>query len=363
MIYLYDPDINSEDIKNVNRALNKKWLSGNSPIVKEFENKLADFLGVKYVSTCSSGTAGLHLALLGLGIKAEDEVIMPSLSYIATANSVKYVGAKPVFVDVDYQTWQLDPYKIEAKINSKTKAIMPVHLYGGVPNLNEISKIAKKFNLKIIHDSAEALGSKFDSKYSTNFKDASVISFFPNKIMTTGEGGAVITNNKSIYNLVEKLKSQGLKDSTEYLHSHVGYNYRMPALSAALGVSQIKRINKNIKLKERIFNNYKKELEPLGFIFQKFDTKVTSSYWLISMLTPENISKKNFKQHLFENKIETRNIFYPLHKQPQYLSNIVNETLSSSERISKYGLSLPSSPTLTDNEFEKIIKTIKNYFQ
>ena len=189
MIYLYDPDINSEDIKNVNRALNKKWLSGNSPIVKEFENKLADFLGVKYVSTCSSGTSGLHLALLELGIKAEDEVIMPSLSYIATANSVKYVGAKPVFVDVDYQTWQLDPYKIEAKINSKTKAIMPVHLYGGVPNLNEISKIAKKFNLKIIHDSAEALGSKFDSKYSTNFKDASVISFFPNKIMTTGEGG------------------------------------------------------------------------------------------------------------------------------------------------------------------------------
>ena len=150
MIYLYDPDINTEDIKNVNRALNKKWLSGNSPIIKEFENKLADFLGVKYVSTCSSGTAGLHLALLGLGIKAEDEVIMPSLSYIATANSVKYVGAKPVFVDVDYQTWQLDPYKIEAKINSKTKAIMPVHLYGGVPNLNEISKIAKKFNLKIV---------------------------------------------------------------------------------------------------------------------------------------------------------------------------------------------------------------------
>ena len=151
----------------------------------------------------------MHLALLGLGIKAEDEVIMPSLSYIATANSVKYVGAKPVFVDVDYQTWQIDPYKIEAKINSKTKAIMPVHLYGGVPNLNEISKIAKKFNLKIIHDSAEA-GSKFDSKYSTNFKDASVISFFPNKIMTTGEGGALCTNNKSIYEMSEKLKSQGL---------------------------------------------------------------------------------------------------------------------------------------------------------
>ena len=361
MIYLYDPEITKEDIRNVNKALNKKWLSGNSPIVKEFEEKLARYLGVKYVSSCSSGTAGLHLALLGLDIKSEDEVIMPSLSYIATANSVKYVGAKPVFVDVNHDTWQLDTSKIEEKITEKTKAIMPVHLYGGVPDLNKISKIAKKYNLRVIHDAAEALGSKFNNKNSTNFKDVSVVSFFPNKIMTTGEGGAVITNNKKIYSLVENLKSQGLKDNTEYLHSHIGFNYRMNALSSALGISQIKRIKKNISLKEDLYKNYKKELEPLGFQFQKFENKSTSSFWLISVLVPKNISKNNLKQHLYKNTIETRNIFYPLHKQPPYISKFNTHELNISEKISKYGLSLPSSPTLKESEFNKIIKTIKNF--
>jgi perosamine synthetase len=361
MIYLYNPEVTKEDIRSVNKALSKKWLSGNSPIIKEFEEKLAHFLDVKYVSTCSSGTAGLHLALLGLDIKDGDEVIMPSLSYIATANSVTYVGAKPVFVDVDERTWQLDTSKIEREITKKTKAIMPVHLYGGVPNLNEISKIANKYNLKIVHDSAEGLGSKFKNTHATNFKDISVVSFFPNKIMTTGEGGAVITNNKKVYKLIEKLKSQGLKNKTEYLHSHIGYNYRMNALSASLGASQINRINKNIQLKKKLYTDYKRELEPLGFTFQEFEDKSTSSYWLISALIPKNISKKNFKKFLYENKIETRNIFYPLHKQPPYINNDQNGFLESSEKISKFGLSLPSSPTLTEPEFKKIIKTIKNY--
>ena len=361
MIYLYDPEITNEDIQSVNNALKNKWLSGNSPVVKEFENKLASYLDVKYVSSCSSGTSGLHLALLGLDIKSGDEVIMPSLSYIATANSVKYIGAKPVFVDVNYRTWQIDPIKIESAITKKTKAIMPVHLYGGVPNINEINKIARAYNLKVIHDSAEALGSKYNNKFSTNYHDVSVLSFFPNKIMTTGEGGAVVTNSKKIYSIVENLKSQGLKNNREYFHSHIGYNYRITALAAAIGIPQIKRISKNINLKKEIFNNYKLELEPLGFQFQEFENNSNSSYWLTSILVPNQISKINLKKFLTKNKIETRNVFYPLHKQPPYINNKNNQIFRNSEHISNLGLCLPSSPTLTKLEFDKIVKTIKNF--
>ena len=361
MIYLYDPEITSKDISNVTSALKKKWLSGNTPVVKEFENKLAKYLGVKYVSSCSSGTSALHLALLASSIREGDEVIMPTLSYIATANAVKYVGAKPVFVDVDSRTWQINPEEIEKNISKKTKAIMPVHLYGGVPDLESISKIAIRYKLKVVHDAAEALGSKYKNKFSTNFKDISIISFFPNKIMTTGEGGAVISNNKKDYQLIENLKSQGLKGSVEYFHSHVGFNYRLNSLSAALGLSQIDRIEKNIKAKKILFEKYKKALEPIGFIFQNFEKNSNSSYWLVPTLVPQNVSRDKLKNHLFKNNIETRNIFYPLHKQIPYLNNSAKLSFEISESISHKGLCLPSSPSLKDEEFNKIIKSIKNY--
>ena len=361
MIYLYDPEITNKDISNVNKALMKKWLSGNTPVVKEFEKKLADYLGVKYVSSCSSGTTALHLALLASSIGEGDEVILPTLSYIATANAVRYVGANPVFVDVDSSTWQINVSEIEKKISKKTKAIMPVHLYGGVPDLESIAKIANCYKLKIIHDSAEALGSKYKNKFSTNFKDISILSFFPNKIMTTGEGGAVVTNNKKDYQLIENLKSQGLKGNIDYIHSQIGYNYRLNSLSAALGLSQIDRIEKNIKLKKILFERYKKSLEPLGFKFQNFDKNSKSSYWLVSTLVPENISRDKLKDYLYKNNIETRNIFYPLHEQSPYKNSFKNERYEISETISKKGICLPSSPNLKNEEFNKIIKSIKNY--
>ena len=361
MIYLYDPEITRKDISNVNKALNKKWLSGNTPVVKEFEKKLAGYLGVKYVSSCSSGTSALHLALLANSVGEGDEVIMPTLSYIATANAVKYVGANPVFVDVDINTWQINTSEIEKNITKKTKAIMPVHLYGGVPDLESISKIANSYKLKVIHDTAEALGSKYKNKFSTNFKDISILSFFPNKIMTTGEGGAVITNNKKEFQLIEKLKSQGLRGDVDYIHSQIGYNYRLNSLSAALGLSQIDRIEKNIKSKKILFEKYRSALEPLGFIFQNFEKNTNSSYWLVSTLVPKNISRDKLKTFLYKNNIETRNIFFPLHKQIPYKINNSNQKYEISESISNKGLCLPSSPNLTDKEFNKIIKSIKNY--
>lgn len=361
MIKVYQPKITNEDITYVTDTLKKGWLSGNTPIIKEFEEALSNYLGVKYVSSCSSGTAALHLSLLGLGIGPGDEVIMPSLSYIATANAVSYVGAIPVFIDVDSSTWQMDPQLIERKITKNTKAIMPVHLYGGVPDLTSIQKIANKYTLKIVHDSAEALGSKFDNKYSTNFKDVSILSFFPNKVITTGEGGAVCTNNKNLYETIEKFKSQSLKGSVEYLHSDIGYNYRMSSMSASLGFPQIKRIDDYVSKKRKLYEEYKSELEPIGFEFQNFNSESESSYWLIATKVPKNMSRNNLKKHLFSNQVETRNIFIPLHLQPPYKHLLNSDSFKSSVDISRRGICLPSSPDLSKKEFKLVINTIKNY--
>ena len=361
MIKLYDPDINNLDIESVVKSLKSRDLSGNTETVKTFENKLSKFLGIKYVSSCSSGTAALHLALLCTGIKQNDEVIMPNLSYIATANAVTYVGGVPVFVDVDLETWQIDVNKIEMHITKNTKAIMPVHLYGAVPELDKINRLAKKYNLKVIHDSAEALGSKYKNKYSTNFRNVSILSFFPNKIITTGEGGALCTNDKSIYEMSENLKSQGLQGKKEYFHSQIGYNYRMPAMSAALGIPQIDRIEKNIKKKKQLFGQYREELEPIGFKFQKINKVSSSSYWLIAALMPEGISRNGLKKHLYNKNIETRNIFIPLSKQLPYKDLTKKNNFSNSDYISSNGICLPSSPNLSSKDFDHIIKTIKRF--
>ena len=359
MIKLYDPDIKNSDIESVIKSLKRKDFSGNTKTVKTFEKELSKFLGIKYVSSCSSGTAALHLALLSTGIKRNDEVIMPNLSYIATANAVTYVGGIPVFIDVDIKTWQIDVDKIEMNITKKTKAIMPVHLYGMVPELDKINLLAKKYNLKVIHDSAEALGSKFNNRYSTNFRNVSILSFFPNKIITTGEGGALCTNDKSIYEMSEKLKSQGLQGKKEYFHSDIGYNYRMPAMSAALGIPQISRIEKNIEKKKKLYDKYKHALEAEGFIFQNLSINSNSSYWLIPCLVPERISRNAFKNYLYKNGIETRNVFIPLNKQLPYKHLYKKVEFPNSNLISSRGICLPSSPNLSNNDFQHIIKTIK----
>jgi len=361
MIKLYDPDIKNSDIESVLQSLKNKDLSGNTETVKTFENKLSKFLGIKYVSSCSSGTAALHLALLCTGIKKNDEVIMPNLSYIATANAVTYVGGVPVFVDIDPETWQIDVDKIEMCITKNTKAIMPVHLYGVVPELDRINRLAKKYNLKVIHDSAEALGSKYNKKYSTNFRNVSILSFFPNKIITTGEGGALCTNDKSIYEMSEKLKSQGLQGKKEYFHSDIGYNYRMSAMSAALGTPQIDRIERNIEKKKKLFDKYKFALEPSGFKFQDLSINSNSSYWLIACLVPEKISRNALKNYLYKNGIETRNVFIPLNEQLPYKHFYKKGVFPNSNLISSRGICLPSSPSLSNNDFQHIIKTIKGF--
>ncbi len=360
MIKLYEPKIYREDIELVNKTLEEGWVSGNSPIVKDFENKLKEFNEAKFCLVTSSGTAALHLALLACDLQKGDEVIMPSLSYIATANSVSYFGGKPVFVDVNMNDFQIDSSKIEEKISDKTKAIMPVHLYGGVPNLENIEKIASKYKLKIVHDSAEALGSIYKNKHSVSYKDVGVLSFFPNKVITTGEGGAIITNNETIYKKALKFRSQGLVENTDYVHDVIGYNYRISALSAALGYNQVDKVKKHVNIKTSIYKFYIDELKNYGIEFQSHNDDVVSSYWLTVALFPEKVIIDDLKKFLISNDIETRRIFYPLHLQKPYLSS-KSENHKNSENIYKSGLCLPTYPDLSEKDLSYIVEKIKEF--
>lgn len=357
MIKLYEPKIYQEDIDLINKTLNENWISGNSPIVADFEDKLKEFCKVKYCLSTSSGTTALHLAMLACNIEKDDEVLVPTLSYIASANSVSYVQGKPVFIDVDRNTFQIDTNGIEKSITEKTKAILPVHLYGGVPDLNRILSIAKKYNLKIIHDSAEALGTLYEGEHSVSFSDVGILSFFPNKIITTGEGGAILTNNEEIYNKALKFRSQGLISNTDYIHDKIGYNYRMTALSAALGFNQIDKIWKHIELKANINNFYKNHLSTYGVKFQENIENSLNSNWLTVGIFEKKIDIKSLQIFLKKSKIETRRVFLPLHLQEPYKNNPL-EYFENAEYLHNSGLCLPSYPYLEEKKIEYIIEKI-----
>lgn len=361
MIKLYEPKLYKEDIELVNKTLKDGWISGNSPIVEEFENKLKNFSGSKYCLATSSGTTALHLSLLAANLNKNDEVIMPSLSYIATANAVSYFGGKPVFVDVNINDFQIDVSLIEEKITKRTKAILPVHLYGGIPDIQSINNLARKYNLKIIHDAAEALGSEYKNKQSVSLRDVAIVSFFPNKIITTGEGGALLTNNQKIYNASKLLRSQGLKKGTDYVHDIVGYNYRITAMSAALGINQIDRILQHRDIKTEIFNKYKNELGEFEVGFQSSKKNILHSYWLTVCIFKNNVNISKLQKYLYKNNIETRRVFLPIPNQKPYLD--YENSFKNSLSVYNSGICLPSYPGLKKSDQNYIIQKIIEFIK
>lgn len=360
MINVYQPDINSSDKKYVLSALNNSNLSGAAPEVQEFENKFASKFNFKYCLAVNNGTAALHLGLMALGVQKTDEVIIPSLTFIATANAISYIGAKPIIVDINPNTFQISIEEIEKNITKKTKAIVPVHLYGNCPNISEINKLARKYNLLILHDAAEALGTEYKGKSSGSYKDASIYSFYPNKLITTGEGGMLVTSNKSVYELAKKIRSQGVKkNSDEYIHDTLGYNYRMNSLSASMGRSQLDRVDNLLNRKKEIFIRYKQILEPFGIEFIKTEKNVTNSYWLIVIIFRNHkINIDALREYLYSNNIETKKIFYPIENQKIYEKNKKNK---NSQDVYRRSLCLPSSPDLENDQVDFISKKIINF--
>ncbi|MCW8803219.1 MAG: DegT/DnrJ/EryC1/StrS aminotransferase family protein [Ignavibacteriaceae bacterium] len=356
---VYQPSLKGNEKKYVDDCLDSTWISSKGKYIKLFEDRFSEFVNVKYSVAVSNGTVALHLALLALGIVAGDEVIVPTFTYIASVNAIKYVNAKPIFIDSNPQTWQINPSKIREKISHRTKAIMAVHIYGHPCDMKEIKKIAEEYNLYIIEDCAEAIGSYYNNKHAGNFGEISTFSFFGNKTITTGEGGMVCTNDKNLHDLVVRLKGQGLAAGREYFHDIIGYNYRMTNICAAIGFAQLERISEILNEKERIISEYKKALKNLPVNIHQEVGNVKHSYWMFTILASSEKEKIELRSYLAENGIETRPAFHPIHTMPMYIDG---NSYQVAEDLGKRGINLPSYPDLSNEDIEFIASKIASYY-
>ena len=359
---VYEPFLGFKEKKYVNDCLKTNWISSRGIYIEKFERKFREFIKLKYAISCVNGTAALHLALLSLDIKNGDEVIVPTFTYVATVNSIKYVGAKPIFVDSKIDSWQIDEKKILEKISKRTKAILVAHIYGQPCELEIIKKIAKKNNIYLIEDCAEAFGSYYKNSHVGTFGDISTFSFFGSKTITTGEGGMIVTNRKDLSEKIKKLKNQGLSNNkNNYYHDIIAYNYRMTNICSAIGLAQIEKAKKILTLKKKVFELYKKYLGDNSKLLLGETKNTKSSFWLVSILLPENINRQALMFFLKKKGIETKTSFYPIHKLPMYKQ--IKSKYPISEILGSRGLNLPSGPKLTKKVILSICKNINIYLK
>ena len=359
---VYIPFLTGRERALVNECFDSTWISSKGAFIEQFESKFADFVGVKNAATVANGTVALHVALDALGIGPGDEVLVPSLTYIASANAVAYTGAKPVFVESEPDYWQIDVEDAERKITDKTKAVMPVHLYGHPCDMNALCAMAKTHNLKIVEDCAEALGSTYDGRHVGFSGNVATFSFFGNKTITTGEGGMVVTNDDALHARIVKLKGQGLSGDREYWHDALGYNYRMTNICAAIGCAQIEGVDDVLRKKAMIAHWYKSELQDLPLSVHGQDQKVQHSYWLVSICTHAPGDRDPLRAHLRQNGIDTRPVFNPLHLMPMYAADNDASAFPIAQSIADRGISLPSYPALEEEDVAIICKQIKDYY-
>ena len=358
---VYQPSLTGNEKKYVNECLDSTWISSKGKFLGEFEEKFANFIGVDYATSVCNGTVAVHLALLALGIGEGDEVIVPTFTYIASANPVLVVNAKPVFVDSLEDTWQMDPQDIEAKITDKTKAIIVVHLYGHPCNMDEIMKIAKEHDLYVIEDCAEAIGTKYKGQTVGSFGDIGCFSFFGNKTMTCGEGGMVVTNDATLADRLRRYKNQGNAKYREYWNDILGFNYRMTNIQAAIGLAQLEQIETFISKKRQIAQWYMEELKDLPLEFNKEGKDMFHTYWMVSCLVKKATLRDKLREYLKINGIETRPTFYPIHTMPVYVHEFSKHKIA--ENIALRGMNLPSYPALKHSDIIEICSVIRKFFE
>jgi perosamine synthetase len=360
-ISIANPVFNGNEKKYLNECIDTGWVSANGRFVKEFEEKFAEFCGSKYAISCSNGTVSLHLILLAMGVGPGDEVIMPTLTYIATANTVRYCGATPIFVDSEEDTFNIDPKKIEEKITSRTKAIMPVHLYGLPADMEAILEISRNYSIPVIEDAAEAHGAEYKGKRVGSFGLAASFSFFGNKVITSGEGGMVVTDDEELYQKMKLLKGQAVSPEKKYWHIAVGYNYRMTNMQAAVGLGQLENIDWHIAERERIAKLYMKYLKGTETYMkmQYVPSDYKQTYWMNNIILQDVVA--NERDQVMEVmeacNIEMRPVFYPMHIMPPYLDNTLSYPIA--EKLGARGISLPSHAMLTEEEVAYICDCLK----
>ncbi|KTD24324.1 pyridoxal phosphate-dependent enzyme [Legionella lansingensis] len=356
MIPISKPIISNREIQFVTDAVSSGWVSSLGPYLERFEREFAEYCGVKHCVSTSNGTVAIHLALKALGIGSGDEVIIPDLTFAATANAVILAGAKPVIVDVRNSDWCIDPVLVRQNITARTKAIIPVHLYGHPCAMKELWVIAKEYDLKIIEDAAEAHGAEYQGRRVGGLGDCATFSFYGNKIITTGEGGCITTNSDTVAERARLLRDHGMSKQRRYWHTEVGYNYRMTNLQAALGVAQLERINDFMRERDRILQTYRHYLTPHGFMLNPQMEGTKPVNWLTSALLPRANRDERDKllNQLKEQGVETRPFFYPMTSMPIYEGK-VNPV---SEDLSARGFNLPTFPELTDEMIQSVSETL-----
>lgn len=360
MIPIYQPDLSGNEKKYLNECVDTTWISSKGKFIDKFEEAFIKFTNASYATSVNNGTVAIHLALEALGITKNDEVIVPTLTYIASVNPIVQVGATPIFVDSLQSTWQVDPEDIRKKITPNTKAIMVVHLYGQSADMDAIMQIAQEYNLLVVEDCAEAFGTYYKGKHVGTFGDVGTFSFFGNKTITCGEGGMVTAKNEDILNKMKHLKNQGVSPDKQYWHDIVAFNYRMTNMQAAIGLAQIERANQFIIRKKEIAELYKSYLKDASVIVHNEEKETVHSYWMTSILVNNSEDREKLRDYLKNEGIETRPLFYPVHTMPMYDKN---ETFPVADDLASRGINLPSWPGLKNEDVELICKKIKDFYK
>jgi perosamine synthetase len=364
-----EPFLNGNELNYVTDAVSTGWISSAGKYVTEFEQKFAEYCDCKYGVAVCNGTVALHLALVALGIGKGDEVIIPSFTMIASAFAVCYTGAVPVFVDADKETWNIDVLKIEEKITSRTKAIMPVHVFGLMCDMEGINSIAKKYNLFVVEDAAEAHGAEFNGKKAGSLSDIGSFSFFANKNITTGEGGMLVTNNGELYDRLKYFKNVcfPLDGNRNYRHDDIGFNYRMSNVIAAIGLAQVEKADEYRELRIRNNELYRSCLRDVpGIVFQKDIAGSLNVHWMNAIVVEPELyhhTKDELIAYLKQKDIDTRLLFTGMHCQKSLADYGCDCSghYAVCDWLSENGVYLPSASNLEASDIKRICDLIKEF--
>ena len=366
-INVCDPLISKDAKKYVSECIDTEWVSSSGKFLNMFEEKWAKYCGAEEGIAVTNGTSALQVAFKSLDLKPGDEVIMPSFTIISCALAIIESGAKPVLVDCYADNWCMNINEVEKKISPKTKAILVVHMFGHPVEMKKIKQLVKKHNLFLIEDAAEAHGALYENQKVGSFGDLACFSFYANKLITTGEGGMVVSNNKHLAHRVRSLRNLSFRSDRRFYHTEFGYNYRLTNMQAALGISQIKNIEKHVSIKRRNTKNYNKILQDMSLpIRLPMERKnVRSVFWMYGIIIENKVFKADYlAKKLFELGIDTRPLFLGMHQQPvlKDMKIFDNESYPVTEELADYGLYLPSGLKLKINDIKHVCKSVKKVF-
>ena len=351
------PEITDREIQYGIDAITHGWNEHSADYIERFEREFAEYIGVKYALTVASGTAALHLAMRVLGIGEGDEVIVPDQTFVAVANAVRFTGGAPVTCDVEPDTWCMDPVSFKNAITPRTKAVVPVWTYGQAPRIDEIMAIAREHDLRVVEDACPAVGSRYKDRHAGTTGDVGAFSFQGAKIMTTGEGGMLVTNDPAYYERARSLRVHGRDPEKEFWHTDIGYMYRMSNIQAALGVGQLEHIEPMVAKKRQIFHWYKERLEGSPRLTLNTENAWSeSNYWMTSIVLDETYDRTAFRAALLAHGIDTRPFFYPISSLPMYHRGEV--TTPVSHCLGRQGINLPSGVMLSEEKVDYIARAV-----